>query len=62
MKSSGLALYNTSPKSINFQSGNGLALSAVLKKINFFIFLNNQYIAKLLIFYMLNPINQKRAQ
>jgi len=28
----GLALYNTSTKSINFQSGNGLALTAVLKK------------------------------
>ena len=31
-KINGLALYNTSTKSINFQSGNGLALSAVLKK------------------------------
>jgi hypothetical protein len=28
----GLALYNTSTKSINFQSGNGLALTAVLQK------------------------------
>jgi hypothetical protein len=28
----GLALYNTSTKSINFQSGNSLGMTAVLKK------------------------------